>query len=489
MDFSSWDPTFANLMATRASVRTGQPSAIQQLLASLTQPPPQPGAAMPPGGPAASNQMSPGGPSGGGPNIQVGNMTAPPVPNAPPLDPGSVMSPDAVKSEAGIGIGNKIRNLLTGDAPNGFGGLLTPEEQQRDKPGLLQSIMGTIMGGPFAAQMLYERNLGKNVDMNQLAGQIQATNAARMENARILSGRQKMGQLFPQTPGVPASQQKAQLIGMYNYAVSNGDTEMAKDIGARMNDMFKEQQPKFTMVAPGTTALDQNGKPVFTNPARQSTTGSSWFKMPDGTYKSFAPDQEPPKGAIPVQTERTNISLEGAADRAGQSRLVTWAKQFDANIKPLADRAAILDQAMATIDQAAHDPNPATRRTLYTSAIANFVQAADQKSQLRYQLLKYYEDNVDPSIKGRWDLLKDRLLQGQLPQYTMNAMLQHIGHLKGIISSEIQAQRDGMVKRHPLLDGELRDVSEFFPMSAGSMAAPQPGAGGVTRDNLFGGGR
>lgn len=432
--------------------------------------------------------MAPGMPSGG-PNIQVGNMTAPPVPNAPPLNPGAVMSPDAVKSEAGIGIGNKIRNFLTGNAPAGYGNLLTPQEMQQDKPGIVESLLGGGIFAPLLGRAMYERNLGRNVDMNQLAGQIQATNAARMENARILASRQKMGQLFPQDPNAPLAQQKSQLVGMYNFAVSNGDTEMASKIGARMNDMFKEQQPKFTMVAPGATALDQNGNPVFTSPTKPSTTGSQWFKLTDGTYHAYTPDQAPPKGAVPVQTERTNISLQGANDRADQARMVTWTKQFDTNIKPLADRAAILDQAEATLNQAAHDPNPATRRTLYTSAIANFVQAADQKSQLRYQLLKYYEDNVDPSIKGRWDLLKDRLLKGQLPQYTMDAMLQHVTRLKGIISAEIQAQRDGMVKRHPSLDGQLRDVQEFFPLSTGEGTPPGQTPGAVTRDNLFGGGR
>ncbi len=302
MDFNPWDPAFAWMMQQGASgpAASGpRSSAIQQLLASLTQGQGAPGA--PPGGsvpaqPATNSAGAPG-------MIPVGTMTAPPVPPAPALDPGAVMSPEAVRSEAGIGLGNTIRNLLTGDAPQGYDSLLTPEQEQRAKPGLLQSIFGTVIGGPFASQMLYERNLGQAVDLGQLASKIQANRRQMAENARILAARQRMAQLFPQDPNAAPAQQKSQLIGMYNYAVANGDVDMAAKIGARMNDMFKENanQTAPHVLAPGAALVGPAGNLLYTNPEATKHQGAATtYQSPDGRqFRAFFPDQTPPPGWKP----------------------------------------------------------------------------------------------------------------------------------------------------------------------------------------------
>ncbi len=234
------------------------PSAISALLASLTQQaPPQPG--MTPGAPPTP-PGGPGGP-GGAPQIQVGDMTAPPVPQAPALDPSALMSPGAVKSEAGIGIGNKIRNFLAGQAPAGYDNLLTPEQQQRDKPGILESLLGWGIFAPLLGRAMYERNLGQDVNMGQLAEQIQANRTTMQNNARILQARQRMAQLFPVAPNASLGDLRNNLAQQYNYAVSQGDTEMANDIGARMNDVFKESAGATTprTVAPGTALVGPKG--------------------------------------------------------------------------------------------------------------------------------------------------------------------------------------------------------------------------------------
>ncbi|MDE2022308.1 MAG: hypothetical protein KGI71_05365 [Patescibacteria group bacterium] len=211
--------------------QVGSQSAISQLLASLTQP--QPSAI--PGAPAMPQpgQMSPG-------QIPVGNMSAPP-PQAPPLN--VPMPPDnsitgrirALLSGAQSG----AQNLLTGSAPQGYQSLLSPQEMQQDRPGILESILGGGIFAPLVGRMMYQNNLAQNVNMNQLAEQIQSQRLSMAQNARVLQARNQMASLFPLSQNPSLDELRTNLAKQYDYAISHGDVEMAKDIGARLNDVLK----------------------------------------------------------------------------------------------------------------------------------------------------------------------------------------------------------------------------------------------------------
>lgn len=167
-------------------------------------------------------------------------------------------------------------------------------------------------------------------------------------------------------------------------------------------------------------------------------------------------------------------TLQTQRDYRTAIRAQTMTRMFDTRTKDLRERGRIIMQAQQTIGDAQNNPDPNQRRVLYSSAIANFVQAADQKAQLRIQLLNYFKQNVDPSIGGKWNTLKDRLTQGQLPAYVSQGMLTHLQNLLQMSRSEYEKHRAGEVKRHPELEHWLPDPDEFFTADHGAVPPGAP---------------
>ena len=141
---------------------------------------------------------------------------------------------------------------------------------------------------------------------------------------------------------------------------------------------------------------------------------------------------------------------------AEQNSNRTQYNQFYSHNKDIADRASVINQALTTLRDSKGNP------ALYSSAVANFIQAADQKAQIRYQLLQYFKQNVDPSIAGKWEVLKARMLQGTLPGYTTDAMIAHLEKLKRMSAGEWDHRRAGEIKRHPGLEGYIPPSEEIF---------------------------
>lgn len=257
---------------------------------------------------------------------------------------------------------------------------------------------------------------------------------------------------------------------VYGLAMSQGVADPNK-IGSNIKDLTAPKTV-WDVVGQGIIANRVTGEMRHVSAEQQKQYEPKLFTN-GKTYEWVAPGMTPPVGFKPTDVAKTEITVGGANERARNTLTESRVKAFGSSVKPMQDRANVIEQAMTTISDAANNPDPAARRTLYSSAIANFVQAADQKAQLRYQMLNYFKNNVDPSIGGRWETLKDRLLKGELPQYSMQGMLAHLGNLKQLVGSEIDAKRNDLVKRHPELDGELPATDSFFasgwePKSVGS---------------------
>lgn len=174
---------------------------------------------------------------------------------------------------------------------------------------------------------------------------------------------------------------------------------------------------------------------------------------------------------LQIQESRERIGAMQAYRVATQAQGQT--RQFNTRTKDLQQRGAMINQAIQTISDAQNNPDPQQRRILTSSAIANFVQAADQKAALRYQMLMYFKNNVDPSIGGKWDVLKTRLLQGTLPQYVTGGMLHHLTNLLSLTGNEYDKQRSAEVKRHPELGNWLPEKQEFFDPMTVNQQQPQ----------------
>jgi hypothetical protein len=354
-------------------------------------------------------------------------------------------------------------------------GLITQQQAEQARPGFLESLVADHQPGGSYGQ--YRNNLNGVLGIRQLAAGIQQQQATQQTRADI-------ARLFPAQPNETPEQMDARLEAMYAYAVQHGDVELAKNIGDVVKETVKRPNPKSDRGFEPKVFKDPYGNLHFITPGsdippgyQQVNTGSAGvpqlFRKPDGSAGWVLPGQDVPKGWKPEVTARTEFVQGNVESRFDTRQVTQGAKDYTAQIKPLRDRAAIIDQALVTLNDAAHNPNPAVRRTLYTSAIANFIQAADQKATVRYQLLQYFKNNVDPSIGGKWEVLKSRLLSGTLPQYSLEAMLAHLGNLRTLTAGEIESQRNDLLKRRPELDGALPETDSFFPATPN---APQSSA-------------
>lgn len=397
------------------------PSAIQALLSQIT------------------NPM-------GGENAQYGPMQGA-MPAPPPRQPSLL---DMPVTGGGPGNGTPFEpSPITPLLP-----FLTPEQRAASRPSLLDRFSSfrarwADPTAPTAEQIAENRALGftkANEYARQLAAQQQAAE-------RATEYRTAMSRLDLNDPDY--------LRKAYTIATAFGQSDPNK-IGETAKDLRVPEKGVVPVGQPGTGYVQDGVLHIVPGEKLPEARDFSYWKTKDGNYVPVRAGETPPPGAVPQSTAQTMITVAGANDRAASALSNAKVKAFSGEVKPLADRAAVIEQAILTMEDAAHNPNPAVRRSLYSSAIANFVQAADQKAQLRYQMLQFFKNNVDPSIGGRWDILKDRLLKGELPQYSMDAMLQHLGNLKQLVGNEIETKRADLVRRHPSLDSELPYTESYF---------------------------
>lgn len=167
-----------------------------------------------------------------------------------------------------------------------------------------------------------------------------------------------------------------------------------------------------------------------------------------GTVTPVA-ENELPQARLELRKQSLGLQEQGLFQRQGN--------QFTIRNKDLYERAVLLNQALLTV-QDAKNGNPA----LYTSVIANFVQAADQKAQLRIQLLNYFKDHVDPSFSGTLQVMAERIRSGRYPMRILNALQKHMENLKELANKEWDTRRRGEIRRHPAVAEWIAPGEELF---------------------------
>lgn len=156
--------------------------------------------------------------------------------------------------------------------------------------------------------------------------------------------------------------------------------------------------------------------------------------------------------------------------------------KFTTSNNDLYVRAVLLNQGLLTIKDAAKG-NPA----LYTSVIANFVQSADQKAQLRIEMLKYFKDHVDPSFTGTLQVLAERIRSGRYPPRILKAFEKHLENLKTLANQEWTDRRNGEIRRHPSVASWIANSNELYAepqilSSDGTLAPVTQGQAGDPND-------
>lgn len=439
------------------------------------------------GGPTPPPAPAPPPPQGDRGQMQMDAANAPPPP-APPQQ-GPLLGPPPMPPQDGPPVmqqpapppqvpqggpvtkkGKSIMDRLFGSAevPEEYKPLLSPSEQRDLKPGLISTLTNGIIGGLGRPEVMRNR-----AELALQRHDLMSTRQTAAEQAKATREiREKFAPIFASAK-TPEDTYKA--FGLMTAEMARNGLPLTEHMGTILKALepnSKQYEPQLFVgpndqkvwISPGATV-----PPGFTKyaPPKSDSAGGIWAKLPDGTLKHFGPDETPPKGSVDLSTNRTIITTAASNERAANSLTAQRAKSFLAAIKPQTDRAPIIEQALVTLKDAADTKDPEKQRTLYASAIANFVQAADQKAQLRWQLLNFFKSNVDPSIGGKWDVLKERLLSGTLPQYTTRAMVSHLENLKKMTADEISRQRQSWVNRHPSLDGELPDASDYFASGVG----------------------
>lgn len=240
-----------------------QPSAVGQLLSLLVQHPAagQPGQPPPP--PVAPMSLP-----NGGPQVSV----TPDVHGGPSFNlpqPRGLLDLARMTPGAGAEIPDhqnllgKIHDFISDrvgiNEPAGYRGLLSPEEIQSAKPGILENGAG--------------ESWARRLD-HILAVKHQAT--ADAEQKRIVQSRQHMTGLFAPAPNETADDRNSRYNAMYDYALRNGDFELAKHLEGAVRTIDR--------------------------PFAEHPYAPQLFKMSDGTLKYLEKGQYVPAGAVPYHT-------------------------------------------------------------------------------------------------------------------------------------------------------------------------------------------
>ena len=323
--------------------------------------------------------------------------------------------------------------------------MLGPVPQQQDQYGIPQNLPWNLQGGLPSIGA----SQGQSMPFIQ-APRPPVNQTAPGANTEVADPFVALGQVLPTLPPdvIPGViEHITPFLSMLDRTRAGGKGEQAIQTGDRV-----------------TTFVPGRG---FYDPDANGGQGG-YVKSID---RGLSEDQKAIKG---LELELARERLQAMKDYRAEVNGRTMTRQFDSRTKDLRERGRVVMQAIKTISDAQSLPDP-QKRVLTSSALANFVQAADQKVQLRYQILNYFKQNIDPSLVGRWEVFRDRLLKGSLPNYVMDAMLSHLNNLLAMSKSEFEKHREGEIKRHPELAGWLPEADEFFTSEMG----PATKAGGL----------
>lgn len=349
---------------------------------------------------------------------------------------------------------DRVRGFLM----NLFGGQnaepgLSPEDNALAQRKALQDAGLAILASTGNGQNIFANLGGAALATRGSADQYRRELAMKGQLRRLLSG------------GVTPEA----LDAMYSYALESGDTGLANTI-VQMRNSLKESRgagPQAIQVGSDVTMFEP-GK-GFVNPDFDPTKpeGPGNQHYVESVARGMTKDQLE-KNDLDRQLARARIAESQSARAATEAR--TLSSGFNTRLKGTTDHIISLEQARTTLAEAATG-----NKAAYGSAIANFVQAVDQKAQLRYQMMQWFTKEIDPTVKGRWDIVRDRLLKGEWPRSVIQGMQTHVSKLLQDNVERYNRSRDAEIGRHPVLDAWLPSLDEIL---GGYVPGGEGGGGG-----------
>lgn len=211
---------------------------------------------------------------------------------------------------------NGLQDILQGgnEAPPGYEGLLSAEDQAAARPGLLTSI---IAPGAIA-KSIWGSNMDKVVQMRLLAQQLGDQRAQKQAQQAALKNREQIFKKFELPPTATPDERMNAMRAMITEFTRSGDVEMVK-------------------------ALDSIGDKLF-EPAKAPTPQMVYDKerggIVDEIHGTFTPIEGLPKIAekdmTAYQKERLRLAKEAAA-RAAQAATTGTPEQIFSRENRLAD--------------------------------------------------------------------------------------------------------------------------------------------------------
>lgn len=375
-----------------------------------------------------------------------------------------------------------LSNAIRPDTPAGYD-FLTPGEIASARPSLFRTIF-TGNGGPASEQFVH--NLDAIVQRKELG-------VGLAQQARIMAMRQSLLQKFPP----PTSGDEAETAHWANQVLphlmmSQDDkgvallqpivNQFAKDLHERSFEpqLFKGPNGDFKYLDPSESTAIPKGYTRVEKPTGSASYDFFLGKDGQGAYvmkgDNAGVERQVALGRRPLSNENIMIGQEGANTRFDSRQVNTLQKQYRSDIAPLVKNATQYDKALYTFDRAMHSTDPIERKALYGSVMSQFVQSGDQPNNLRFQLLKYYESHINPSIAGSFDIFMNKMSRGELPPAILNAMVAHIKGLQSEAHAQIEARRQGFLNTNAgrLEDADLPTTDTYFPFM-GSYSKPAPG--------------
>lgn len=364
-------------------------------------------------------------------------MALPPLPHAEP----SLL--DRLKGRLG-GLLGGISDSIRPQAPGGYEGLLSPEEIQRARPSLLQSLIGAP-DSPGASER-YQQNLNgvaeRKMATLQLAQQQQA-----MQRKQALIDR--LHKQFPDFPTMTPEQQKAAVTGIFGEMLKDGLFDEAGKVASTVGAM-------------------QKGETQFKLPFKDVEMGGKIERhYPDGRVELI--DKYPT--AKSPETAAAERSFQASQTDKVLDDFRSDTKDFDKvmqgwDVLVGATKNPTLATPFAVTDAYARITNPGgiVRPTT--------MEMIDQMGSVGQRMRKYWEHNANGALPP--DILRD------FQKTLYNIVVEHKKKYDDVRKKAILRARDkaGMNIEPYLSSYELIDPTAPAPRAGGAAARVNPLLGG-----------
>jgi len=241
--------------------------------------------------------------------------------------------------------------------------------------------------------------------------------------------------------------------------------QIQKDRETALMNMYPDVAGPFGTL--DNVIAQQEFSPEYSKAAQAARTSHAPvpFQFRGQTF-TYTPKEFNPQGSLNLgeREDQFNIKLTQDWYKMPENKLIG---QYGANYV----------RALATLKQARDSGNPTT----FKSALLQFVNMADPTGRQSLGLIKVMTD-IDPSLLGRWNIFREKLMSGTLPQEEVQNMLEHLNAVVKAVAQDYDMRREAWINSYPGRNQEaIRTSDQLFPMM--EQFLPENQAGGAPSPN------